>query len=62
MYNKAYLRQNVPAVPSEWDRLYAWLEYSYIIVSVQNGQAQELHSWSLNDNHQFLAETIEHLI
>lgn len=48
-----------PAIPSEWDRLYAWGEYSYIIVSVQNGKAGELQSWSLDDNHQFHSETLE---
>ncbi|MBK1988920.1 M67 family metallopeptidase [Sphaerospermopsis aphanizomenoides BCCUSP55] len=48
-----------PAIPSQWDRLYAWPEYSYLIVSVQNGQAGECQSWSLDDNHQFQTETIE---
>ncbi|MEA5578631.1 M67 family metallopeptidase [Anabaena sp. UHCC 0451] len=48
-----------PAIPSEWDRIYAWTEYSYVIVSVQNGQAGELQSWCLDDNHQFQSETIE---
>ncbi|AFZ22948.1 putative metal-dependent protease of the PAD1/JAB1 superfamily [Cylindrospermum stagnale PCC 7417] len=48
-----------PAIPSEWDRLYAWTEYSYIIVSVQNRKAGELNCWSLDESHQFQAETIE---
>ena len=48
-----------PAIPSECDRLYAWQGYSYIIVSVQNGKAGELRSWSLDDHHQFQAEVIE---
>jgi proteasome lid subunit RPN8/RPN11 len=47
-----------PAIPSECDRLYAWQGYSYIIVTVQNGKAGELLSWSLDDCHQFQAETI----
>ncbi|BAZ51480.1 Mov34/MPN/PAD-1 family protein [Nostoc sp. NIES-4103] len=51
-----------PAVPSECDRLYAWPEYSYIIVSVQNGKAGELKSWSLDNNHQFQPETIKDII
>ncbi|MBX9256851.1 M67 family metallopeptidase [Desmonostoc muscorum CCALA 125] len=51
-----------PAIPSECDRLYAWQGYSYIIVSVQNGKATELRSWSLDDTHQFQAETIENII
>jgi proteasome lid subunit RPN8/RPN11 len=48
-----------PAIPSEWDRIYAWTEYSYVILSVQNTQASELQSWTLDDNHQFQAETIK---
>ncbi|MFN6540491.1 MAG: Mov34/MPN/PAD-1 family protein [Nostoc sp. EkiNYC01] len=51
-----------PAVPSECDRLYAWQGYSYIIVSVQNGKAAELRSWSLDDTHQFQPEAIENII
>jgi len=51
-----------PAIPSECDRLYAWQGYSYIIVSVQNGKAGELRSWSLDDHHQFQAEEIENII
>ncbi|NDJ21666.1 hypothetical protein GS682_08445 [Nostoc sp. B(2019)] len=47
------------AIPSECDRLYAWQGYSYIIVSVQNGRATEVQSWSLDDTHQFQAEAIE---
>ena len=48
-----------PAIPSEWDRIYAWPEYSYVILSVQNAQADELQSWTLDENHQFQAETIK---
>ncbi|MCC5607418.1 M67 family metallopeptidase [Nostoc sp. CHAB 5834] len=51
-----------PAIPSECDRLYAWQGYSYIIVSVQNGKAGELQSWSLDEHHQFQAEAIENII
>lgn len=36
-----------PAVPSEYDREHAWPAFSYIIVSVQGGQASDLFSWSL---------------
>lgn len=46
------------AVPSECDRLLAWAEYSYVIVSVQQRQAVDLQCWSLDEQHQFLAETI----
>jgi proteasome lid subunit RPN8/RPN11 len=51
-----------PPIPSECDRLYAWQGYSYIIVTVQNGKAGELRSWSLDDDHQFQAEAIENII
>lgn len=37
-----------PAIPSESDRILAWQEYSYIIVSVPNGKALELKSWHLS--------------
>ncbi|MBD2042446.1 Mov34/MPN/PAD-1 family protein [Microcoleus sp. FACHB-672] len=47
-----------PAIPSECDRQYAWPQYSYIIVSVQQGKAQDLQSWSLDDAHQFQPEEI----
>ncbi|MBF2063207.1 MAG: M67 family metallopeptidase [Calothrix sp. C42_A2020_038] len=42
-----------PAIPSEFDREYAWQEYCYIIVSVQKGRAVDIKSWYLDDNHQF---------
>ncbi|MBW4572399.1 MAG: M67 family metallopeptidase [Tolypothrix carrinoi HA7290-LM1] len=48
-----------PAIPSESDRILAWQEYSYIIVSVPNGKAGELKSWHLDDTHQFQEEAIE---
>lgn len=48
-----------PAIPSEWDRIYAWAEYSYIIVSVNQGKAGELNSFCLDENHQFQREVIE---
>jgi proteasome lid subunit RPN8/RPN11 len=47
-----------PAVPSEFDRVIAWQLYSYIIVSVQQGQACDLKSWSLDDDQQFQPEAI----
>jgi proteasome lid subunit RPN8/RPN11 len=47
-----------PAVPSEFDRAIAWQQYSYIIVSVQNGLARDLKSWSLDDDDQFQHEEI----
>lgn len=49
---------NHPAIPSECDRVCAWHQYSYIIVSVQNSKACDLRSWSLDDDHQFQPEEI----
>lgn len=45
-----------PAVPSECDRRLAWPQYSYLIVSVEQGRAKACHSWTLNDQHQFQPE------
>ncbi len=47
-----------PAIPSQFDRVCAWQTYSYIIVSVPQGKAGELQSWSLDDTHQFQPEEI----
>jgi proteasome lid subunit RPN8/RPN11 len=49
-----------PARPSEYDRDHAWPWYSYIIVSVAQGQPQDMTSWRLNDNReQFSPEGIQ---
>ena len=45
------------AVPSEFDRAIAWSSYSYIIVSVEQGQATNLNSWTLDED-QFQPEKI----
>ena len=47
-----------PAVPSEFDRAIAWSSYSYIIVSVEQGQATDLNSWTLDEDRQFQPEEI----
>jgi len=39
-----------PAIPSEFDRENAWPWYSYIIVSVMKGRAQNIASWRLADD------------
>ncbi len=46
------------AIPSEFDRLCAWHQYSYIIVSVQQGKAGDLLCWSLNNDNRFQPEEI----
>jgi len=49
-----------PARPSEYDRDHAWPWYSYVIVSVAQGQPQDMTSWRLNDDRQqFSPEGIE---
>ncbi|MBW4655090.1 MAG: M67 family metallopeptidase [Kaiparowitsia implicata GSE-PSE-MK54-09C] len=52
---------NHSAVPSECDRTFAWVDYSYIIVSVLQGSAQDLLCWSLDDQHQFQPEALQPL-
>jgi proteasome lid subunit RPN8/RPN11 len=49
-----------PARPSDYDREHAWPWYSYIIVGVHAGVAQEMTSWRLNDERDaYTQETIE---
>lgn len=49
---------NCPAVPSATDLAFAWSGYSYVIVAVHHGQAQDVQSWSLNDQQQFQSEPL----
>jgi proteasome lid subunit RPN8/RPN11 len=49
---------NHAAVPSEWDRMWAWPQYSYAIVSLKNGTARDVQSWILNTDHEFLPERL----
>lgn len=48
-----------PAVPSECDRRLAWPQYSYLIVSVEQGSAKICRSWVLDDHHQFQPEDLQ---
>jgi len=41
---------NAPARPSEFDREHAWPWYSYIIVSIRDGDPKEITSWRLQDD------------
>ena len=41
---------DAPARPSEFDREHAWVGYCYVIVSVVNGQPQEMRNWKLTDD------------
>jgi proteasome lid subunit RPN8/RPN11 len=49
---------NHPAIPSEHDRVAAQPYFSYIIVSVLEGQIGPVRSWRLNDEVQFEEETV----
>jgi proteasome lid subunit RPN8/RPN11 len=40
---------DAPARPSEYDRAHAWPFYSYVIVSVANGQVVDMTSWVLDE-------------
>lgn len=49
-----------PARPSEYDRQHAWPWYSYVIVSVERGEAKDLNSWVLaEDRSRFDEEPVE---
>jgi proteasome lid subunit RPN8/RPN11 len=48
-----------PAAPSQYDLDHAWPTYSYIIVSVNNEQAEDLWSWEMEaDRSRFNKEEI----
>ncbi|MFN7761804.1 MAG: M67 family metallopeptidase [Pseudanabaena sp.] len=49
------------AVPSAFDEAIAWPLYSYAIVSVFQGQTDDLQSWMLDDKGSFQSEPI-HLL
>ena len=49
---------NHPSIASETDRLSAQPFFSYVIVRVQNGTADSIQSWRLNDDFQFEEESI----
>ena len=47
---------NHPAVPSEHDRIAAQPYFSYVIISVMQGNPDLIRSWQLNDKSQFEEE------
>lgn len=51
-----------PAIPSECDRLLAWPDYHYIIVSVIQGQATSIKSWVLAADGQFQPSPLENIL
>ena len=49
-----------PAVPSGYDLEHAWPVYSYVVVAVRAGQAEDLRSWEMQpDRSRFDEERIE---
>jgi Predicted metal-dependent protease of the PAD1/JAB1 superfamily len=47
------------AIPSQYDLEHAWPTYSYIVVSVEKGQAVDLRSWEMeSDRSRFNEEEI----
>lgn len=52
-----------PARPSEYDREHALPSYSYVIVSVRDGRADELTSWTLDDDRRaFSSEPVVEIV
>ena len=50
---------NAPARPSAYDLEHAWPWYSYVIVSIRDGQDEQMTSWVLQDDRsQFDAEEV----
>jgi proteasome lid subunit RPN8/RPN11 len=45
-----------PAVPSAYDLEHAWPVYSYIVVAVKAGKAQDLRSWEMKPDRSRFAE------
>jgi len=47
-----------PAKPSEYDRNHAWPNLSYMVMRTTKGVTEEITSWTLDSNKQFIEETI----
>ncbi len=47
-----------PAMPSQWDRQWAWPQYSYLIISVEKGTARDYQSWQFNEHHDVCSEQL----
>lgn len=48
-----------PAVPSQYDLEHAWPLYSYIVVAIDSGRAEDLRSWEMQtDRSRFNEEEI----
>jgi proteasome lid subunit RPN8/RPN11 len=49
---------DMPAIPSEFDRIAAHPYFSYVILSVVENIVEDMKSWTLNDNSKFEEEPI----
>ena len=49
---------NHPAIPSEHDLKQAFPDLSYIIISIKDGEFDDIRSWRLNEDKQFEEENI----
>jgi proteasome lid subunit RPN8/RPN11 len=49
---------NHPAVPSAFDRSIAWEGWSYVILSVQDGEPADFRSWFVANDGPFVEETV----
>jgi proteasome lid subunit RPN8/RPN11 len=49
---------NHPAVPSAFDRSIAWEGWSYVIVSVREGEVAEFRSWTIEEDGPFQEERV----
>ena len=47
------------AIPSEFDQVIAWTNYSYIIISVTSNQVNDITSWQLDNTRNFQPEYIQ---
>lgn len=48
-----------PPIPSKTDLMFAFEEFSYIIISLNKGKFSSLKSWSLNSHREFIEEELE---
>ena len=52
-----------PAIPSGYDLEHAWPVYSYVVVAVKSGHAEDLRSWEMQgDRSRFDEEEIHELV
>lgn len=49
-----------PAVPSQYDIEHAWPVYSYVVLAVRTGRAEDLRSWELQSDRPVFNE--EHIL